>query len=242
MSYIEQTQFGDGIPLSDARMTGVIPKPRSVNSTKETSAVPQNTRFRHPSFMRVSIRIGIITLACAFLSVAGVRADTYDYTGPVLTYGTAFLGDHITATLVTSTSIADLTTLTDITPDITSLTFNLVDGASLVSSETYPPATTFDDEVTTDAAGDILSWIFDIQSDTGAATTENSGGLWYDEWGIPETNDFGTTEAGSPPGVWVDVSLAPEPGSASQLLLGLVGLTLFIGVRRYRSKRLSTQA
>jgi hypothetical protein len=178
-----------------------------------------------------------IALACAILSGAA-RADTYDYTGPPMTYGDAFVDDHITLTMITNGSIAGLDTPTDITPDITSLTFNLMDGATAVFSDTIVPSV--DEEVTTDGQGDILTWEIDFESAYGpesgptdpsgqsiqeGGSTEYLGSNPFDGWGVLETNDFASSVDGIA-GVWTDMTLTPEPRTISQLLLGLLLLAL----------------
>jgi len=228
---------------------------------EELKALSKITGFRYLTFMGIPIRIGIIALACVLLSVPGVRADTYYYTGPVLPYGT-ILGSYITVTMDTNASIANLDTLTEITGHISSLTFDFVYGTTVAFSVTTVPATE-DDEVTTDAEGNILSWDINIYgpsvgygadapygtggadaADGGyiGATTENLPGEDpNDGWGLEETNDFANSLDGvTPAGVWVDV--ASEPGVVSQLLLGLLGLGLFLGVKRYRGNRLAREA
>jgi hypothetical protein len=203
------------------------------------------TSGRKTSFAGGEVRIGIIALACLFLSATGARANTidYTYTGNDFTLvqmvqGPYTTSDSVMGTIVLSAPLpANLPSGTDESALLVSYSFS--DGVqTLTNLDSHASFFLFG----TSPSGAITLWniiITNTPNLSEIATSNNTN--FASDFGTIGSPTLGLNEAR--PGVWSGpVGAVPEPGTLSMLFSGLLGLAMLVGVKRYRGNRLATIA
>jgi len=193
----------------------------------------------------LSLAVGSNAMAATSYQYSGNNYTTIiDFTPPNgTTYDTSM---SVTGSFSTLAPLAANLALTDISADVTSYSFN--DGVATLDESTSIVLGVF--SVATDALGDITEWKIELGSGlpiggTGSPgdqrqliSTVNIAGLVFDRGSLQECAGTSSCvpifadngEVHNSPGTW---TIVPEPGTASLLSLGLIGLA----VRRSAGRR-----
>jgi hypothetical protein len=180
------------------------------------------------------MRILSVALLAALLLPLPAFADTftYTYTGNDFTVvqGSYTLTDSVTGEFALSAPLSDTTSY-----DAIPTSFSFSDGIQTITNST-PGISVFGFDVTTDASGDIVSWLIDI----GVLTNSGSGNYFtslstanvsngaIDSGYNPFTGNEGSIR--NDPGTWTvtdNPAATPEPSSLILLGSGLAAAAAF---------------
>jgi hypothetical protein len=180
---------------------------------------------------------GFLGLLCLLLP-SSARADT------IYTYNSNLLSDNTTLTITLDflTPLPSSLNFVDESSSASLASWSMVDSGGFTLSSTIGSYLS-QLSLSTDLVGNITAPWDAAAVDLGTGNYIVSADDPGSDVGVKDFYVVGTSQASisGDPGTWTSIA-TPEPGTFTLLFVGLLGLGLLAGVKRYRGHRLQTQA